>query len=261
MPLDGALRTLDLKRETARQRQAFAYNRRAEAQYAVQLRKVAKQIGDLIGAFPPGDPAALPTLTEVLRRYASLLRPWATKVAARMLGEVSRRDTKAWALQAKTMGAELRKQIATAPLGETLKRLMGEQVHYITSLPLDAAQRVHELTIEGLSSGTRAKETAQEILKSGHVSKGRANLIARTETARASSALTQVRAEHVGCTGYIWRTSRDGDVRKSHREMEGKFVSYDGPPPILSDGTQTHAGQIYNCRCYMEPVIPDIFHG
>jgi uncharacterized protein with gpF-like domain len=68
--------------------------------------------------------------------------------------------------------------------------------------------------------------------------------------------LTQARAEHIGSEGYIWRTSNDSDVRHSHKEMNGRYVRWD-TPPRLSDGTVTHAGQIYNCRCYPEPVIPD----
>jgi uncharacterized protein with gpF-like domain len=38
--------------------------------------------------------------------------------------------------------------------------------------------------------------------------------------------------------------------------MNGKFVYYD-KPPTLSDGTTTHAGEIYNCRCYKDPVLPE----
>jgi uncharacterized protein with gpF-like domain len=45
-------------------------------------------------------------------------------------------------------------------------------------------------------------------------------------------------------------------VRESHKAMNGKFVRWDSPP-TLSDGTTTHAGQIYNCRCYPDPVLPE----
>ena len=82
-------------------------------------------------------------------------------------------------------------------------------------------------------------------------------LIARTEVARTASGLTEARARHVGSDGYFWRTAKDADVRDSHRQMEGKFVKWN-EPPTLSDGTVTHAGQIYNCRCYAEPVINEL---
>jgi SPP1 gp7 family putative phage head morphogenesis protein len=248
------IRTQDKKR--SRSRSSQPQTRRAETQYALKLRRVAQQIGDLINGFPPGDPSVVPTMTDMLRRYAEALTPWAEATAARMLFDVNRRDEAAWAEQAKEMSCALRDELRTAPTGEIMRALLAEQVTLIKSLPLDAAQRVHDLTLKGIEDSTRAKEISKEIQRSGLVSKNRANLIARTEVARTASVLTQARAEHIGSEGYIWRTSNDSDVRHSHREMNGKYVRWD-TPPRLSDGTVTHAGQIYNCRCYPEPVIPD----
>jgi SPP1 gp7 family putative phage head morphogenesis protein len=230
--------------------------RKAEIQYATQLRKVAHQVGMLINGFPPGDPAVVPTMTDVLRRYAEALTPWAEATATRMLVDVNRRDEQAWMEQARELSRGLAVEIRTAPTGELMRALLADQVTLIKSLPLDAAQRVHDLTIAGLENSTRAKEIEKEIARSGQVSANRAKLIARTEVARTASVLTQARAEHIGSEGYIWRTSNDSDVRHSHKEMNGKYVRWDTPPK-LSDGTVTHAGQIYNCRCYPEPVIPD----
>jgi SPP1 gp7 family putative phage head morphogenesis protein len=195
-------------------------------------------------------------MTDMLRRYAEALTPWAEATAARMLSDVNRSDQQAWMVQARDLSRGLKAEILTAPTGEIMQALLAEQVTLIKSLPLDAAQRVHDLTIAGLENSTRAKEIEKEIARSGQVSANRAKLIARTEVARTASVLTQARAEHIGSEGYIWRTSNDSDVRHSHKEMNGKYVRWDTPPK-LSDGTTTHAGQIYNCRCYPEPVIPD----
>ena len=71
----------------------------------------------------------------------------------------------------------------------------------------------------------------------------------------ATGALDQARALSIGSNGYIWRTAEDGDVRHSHREMEGKFVEW-GRPPTL-DGMTGHAGELPNCRCYKEIVFPN----
>ncbi|WP_248322024.1 phage minor head protein [Caballeronia sp. Sq4a] len=248
------IRTQDKKR--SRSRASQPQTRRAETQYALKLRKVAQQVGELINGFTPGDPSTVPTMTDMLRRYAEALTPWAEATAARMLFDVNRRDEAAWQEQAKEMSRALRDELRLAPTGEIMRALLAEQVTLIKSLPLDAAQRVHDLTLKGIEDSTRAKEISKEIQRSGEVAKNRANLIARTEVARTASVLTQARAEHIGSEGYIWRTSNDSDVRHSHREMNGKYVRWD-TPPRLSDGTVTHAGQIYNCRCYPEPVIPD----
>lgn len=49
---------------------------------------------------------------------------------------------------------------------------------------------------------------------------------------------------------YIWRTQRDGRVRPSHRENEGKIFAWDDPPPT------GHPGEDYGCRCWAEPYVP-----
>jgi len=212
----------------------------------------------LVNGFPPGDPAVLPTIEQLLQRYAEALTPWAERAAAEMLSEVNRRDEQAWMLQAKDLSRALRLEIRTAPTGAAMQALMAEQVGLIKSIPLDAAQRVHKLTIEAIEDSNRASEISKAIQASGDVAKSRADLIARTEVARTASTLTEARALHVGSPGYFWRTAGDGDVREDHRELEGKFIRWDDPP--IADkrtGRRAHAGCIYGCRCYPEPVIPE----
>lgn len=195
-------------------------------------------------------------VTEALRRYSEVIAPWAQSVGTYMLADAERRNRKMWFQVGEEIGRELKREIGQGYIGGVMRELLDDQVHLIKSLPLDAAKRVHELTLEGVSEGTRAAEIAQQILRTGQVTEARARLIARTEVARTQSVLTQARAEYVGSEGYIWRTAGDFDVRDSHAEMEGKYVRWDTPAK-LSDGTVCHAGQIYNCRCYPEPVIPE----
>lgn len=51
---------------------------------------------------------------------------------------------------------------------------------------------------------------------------------------------------------YIWRTRRDGKVRSSHADNDGKVFSWDNPPPT------GHPGVDYGCRCTAEPFSPDV---
>lgn len=246
-----------IRRETKAQRADFSASKKAENDFARHLRKIASKVGHLVDQFDPENAQEMTELEHMLQQYAEVIKPWARAVSKRMLTDASRRDEREWRKITGKMGEIVRAETQRrSPVGAVLARLQNEQVALITSLPLEAARRVHELTVKSLSSGTRAKEIASEILKSGKVTKSRANLIARTEVARSSSMLTQARAEVMGSDGYIWRTSHDEDVRPAHKKMEGKFVRWDSPPH-LEDGTTTHAGQIYNCRCYPEPVIPD----
>lgn len=216
---------------------------------------MAHQVGNLIGGFPPGDPSALPTITDMLRRYSEALTPWATVTASKMIEEVNNRDLASWREIDQQISQGLRIEIMTAPTGATMQRLLNEQVTLIRSIPLEAAQRVHELTIKGLENSTRAKEIAAEIMRSGEVAQSRAMLIARTEVARTGANLTQARAQHVGSQGYVWETSHDGDVRPSHKDMSGKFVDWSSPPTL--DGMTGHAGCLPNCRCWARVILPE----
>lgn len=53
-------------------------------------------------------------------------------------------------------------------------------------------------------------------------------------------------------THYIWRTRRDGRVRSSHAENDGKVFAWDNPPPT------GHPGDAPGCRCTAEPYSPPI---
>lgn len=244
------------QRRQARER--FAVAERMENEYLRSLRQLTRQIDHIVkGMAPNGVVKDSNELQQVLTQYSRTIEPWARAVAEKMIMRIARKDEFAWTHLGKSIGRSLRREIQEAPTGEMLRRFLDEQVTLITSLPIDAAQRVHKLTLEGITEGTRAKEIAAEILKTGKVTASRAKLIARTEVARTASGLTMARAQFVGATHYHWRTSGDSDVRKSHKEMNGKVIPF-GQAPTLSDGTVTHAGQIFNCRCWIQPILEDI---
>lgn len=232
--------------------------RKVEERYARQLRAVAKNVDSIVRGFldENADVNDTQAMQTALHRYADILEPWARSVASRMVAEISQKDAKAWISHSREMGKALKQEIVSAPTGNALRTMLDEQVTLIKSLPLDAAKRVHELTLEAIAgTSARPSEIAAKILETGEVTKSRATLIARTEVARTASNLTLARAVDIGCTHYIWRTSKDGNVRKSHKEMSNKIVAI-AEAPVLSDGTQTHAGCIFNCRCWPEPIIP-----
>lgn len=245
------------RRDTQRFRETFSKVRNAERGYAAQLRKIAAHVGQLVEAIDPTNQGQVDEVADVLIRYAEIVRPWAREAGRRMVLEVGRRDELAWLRYAREMGVELRQQLASAPIGALTRQLQEEQVDLITSLPLEAARRVQEIARGHLYSGERASVLRDEILRTGHVTRSRATLIARTETAKASSVLTQARAKHVGSAGYVWRTVRDRDVRPSHKKMEGVFVRWDHPPEV-EPGKFYHAGQTFNCRCFSDPIFPNL---
>lgn len=213
-------------------------------------------MGALIKGLAPNgvlrDPAAL---YKALKDYAELITPWANSVAQVMLADVYRRDLRMWKQNSAEMGAQLRHTILNSPVSGALASLQQEQVKLIRSLPLEAAMRVHELSLQSLVSSQRASTLAKDIMATQAVTDSRARTIARTEVSRASSNLLQARSQYAGSEGYVWRTSDDGDVRDSHRAMEGVYVRWSSPPTL--DKLTGHAGCLPNCRCFAEPIFPN----
>lgn len=216
--------------------------------------QIARHIGELLDGVEPTDPTAVNELAAQYQRYSEILKPWAASVASRMLADVEHTDRRGWRNMSAEMGRMVRNEIESAPTGMVTQRLLFEQVGLITSLPTEAAERVQRLALEGLSNATRAEEVAAEIMRSGEVAKSRAMTIARTEVSRAHTAYTQARAQHAGSTMFIWRTSRDGDVRPSHKALNGKSFRWDEPPEC-DPGYHALPGAIFNCRCFPEPVF------
>ena len=239
-------------------KQKWKKARHAEKQFAVALRKVAKRCEDLAKkTFKQNEPlSSSARLKRALELYAVDLQKWAKATAERMVMDVARRDEAFWAEQSKTMAKNLRAEIKKTPIGLKVRERTNEAAAYITSLPLEAAQRVEKISLQYLTQGKRASVLATDILNTGQVTKSRANLIARTETARTASVLQQTRAEAVGSEGYIWRTSEDVDVRERHRKLNGKYFTWISPPVSGENGERSHPGEIYNCRCWAEVVLP-----
>jgi SPP1 gp7 family putative phage head morphogenesis protein len=239
--------------------------RRAEQGYLRQLRRVARAIEDFVRGMVPAGAGEIAAETaarieDFLWQYSELLRPWAERVAERMLVEVANRDARVWSQLGNELGVSLRREIETVPTGMMMRAALANQVHLIQSLPRDAAQRVHKLTTEGIIQGRRAKEIADDILATGHVTRSRAETIARTEVGRTATELVKARSEYIGSEEYEWVTAGDRDVRRDHARLNGRIIRWDSPPIVdRRTGRRAHAGADINCRCVPRVLIPAHF--
>lgn len=202
-------------------------------------------------------------MRKALADYANIIEPWATRQSAKLLYNVQKANARAYKQKSKLLGQLYKAGLGDTEVGGVAARLLLEQVALIKSIPLEAGERAQKIAFETVIAGARAQpdqsiidELKEQLDLSTQVATSRAQLIARTEAARASASINQARANAAGSTHYVWRTSQDEAVRTSHKRMQGKIIAWD-KPPTLSDGTTTHAGQIYNCRCYAEPIFTD----
>ena len=220
-----------------------------ERRYAQALNGLANHIEALLAG---GDPA-----TSIIRldQYASTIDQWATVTAQMMIDDVNARNRQFWRQQSEQIGRGLAIELANTDIGQAVQDELRLQVELIKSLPRQAALQVHELALGAMTDGQRAAGLVDSIIALGSKTRSRAMLIARTEVGRVSGEMTKARAMTAGSDGYIWRSAEDRDVRPSHKKMNGRFVKWSEPPTL--DNLTGHAGCLPNCRCYIEPVIPD----
>lgn len=235
----------------------FSPTKLAEKQLIKQLRRVSRVVAGIVDTYSDGavinNEAAL---IKALADYSEALTPWANRVVSQILGAVEKNNARSWASATSKMSRELRGFIESR-VGAVATKLQSDQVVLIKSLPIEAGVRAQNLAREAALGGKRADDVAREIEATEQVTSSRAALIARTEIAKANASFTQARAESAGITHYIWRTATDGDVRESHAELEGEIFAFANPPNIEGEGAH-HPGEFPNCRCFAEPIIPEV---
>jgi len=145
------------------------------------------------------------------------------------------------------------------PTGFKVLELIEQNAQLIRSLPQDMAQEINKKIFDATMSGNRPEAILKELLPD--MAHNKAQLIARTESAKAQTALIQVRAENLGLNHYVWRTATDQRVRSSHKHMQGIICSFDDPPApeqlIGIKSTLGHypPGGCPNCRCFPEIIV------
>ena len=235
--------------------------------YRRRLDLVARAIAQIVREYDASkDPLeAVKEVQQNLFAYEQTLQAWALEVAALMITRVARDDYETWKLAYEESGREISKAtrsvLESQETGSVFYDLQRRQVDLITSLPHDAAQKVHDWTIDGLDKGQRPEAIKSRIraMLPDEI-KNRAQLIARTETARARSNFTEARARALGSTHYIWHTVGDARVRPMHAALNGTVQSWDDPPITDFDHgmpVKSHPGCVWNCRCFASPLLPN----
>ena len=149
------------------------------------------------------------------------------------------------------------KEVETPYEAEHLKEAYNENLNiYINDWSNTAIFRLRSKMSEQVAQGFRADETAKVIQAEFGVSKNKAKFLARQETSLLVSAYREQRYTDAGIREYIWQSSHDERVRKSHKELNGRKFSWDNPPIVdPATGRKAHPGEDFGCRCIAVPVI------
>ena len=102
----------------------------------------------------------------------------------------------------------------------------------------------------------------------------RAELIARTESAKLNGSVTRATYREMGCRYYVWMATMDERTRPDHQAMNGVICSVDDPTvyytenpddplhpvehPRTSEMCHLHPGDDFQCRCTSVAWDPEI---
>lgn len=210
----------------------------------------------------------LSDILRAVRDYAAseAFHEYAESAAMQMVTHLFRDNGRTWrqAARANSQGRQIFEALQAeldGPLGRHVRILTQQNAKRITRIPLTLAEEINRKVLEESMKGTRSSDIANLIKKDfPHLSEVKVNLIARTETSKTSTALTRARSEYIGAGWYVWRTSEDSRVRKSHKHMDDVLVRWDDPPSpeaLVNEKSvgRYNAGDVFNCRCFPEPLL------
>jgi SPP1 gp7 family putative phage head morphogenesis protein len=155
----------------------------------------------------------------------------------------------------------LLREMQTA-VGEKALEIVHNNSNLITTVQGDLKRRLSVVAAEGWQMGQRAEAIAKNMKKIiPQAAAKQIKVIARTETAKASTALVEARCGALGLDWYVWQTIGDERTRRSHVLMDGVLCRWSDPPnPERLAGAKHdygpyHPGGIFNCRCVPTPII------
>ena len=148
------------------------------------------------------------------------------------------------------------------PIGGAISAQVEQNATLIRTLPQGVAREVTQHIAEETFKSRRPEDLTEEIKELfSYKAQIRAQTIARTETAKANTALTHARSKQLGLNWYIWRTAEDVRVRSAHALMDDVICSWDNPPnpELLNHEKRNYGndnpGEIFNCRCFPAPIV------
>lgn len=168
---------------------------------------------------------------------------------------------------ANQVSVDLKGQIYNEGIGRALDVKIAENVALIKSIKNEYIEKVGSVVRQNVMEGQRSTNLITQIKEQGNVSKSRAKLIARDQTAKLNADLTQLRSEALGAKTYIWSGSMDERERKDHKAMEGMLCKMNDATVYSDDngktwkkrksigGVELHPGKAIQCRCVMLPVV------
>ena len=242
----------------------FTPGKKIERAYANGMHQILKRV------LPPlkKDQSFHEWLAEIAARsQAKDVQEASDFLARKMVQWTNVKNAKTWreAAERSQHGRKLYKLLQHEMQGATgirVAAIIKANAAYISSIPLTQASILVDEITKAQQMGARPA-TISKMMRSRWPAllRSRVNLIARTETAKASTALTEARCAELNIDWYAWLTSKDVRVRPSHFKMNNVIVPWsEAPDPEALIGEKSslghyHAGACPNCRCTQRVIL------
>jgi len=195
--------------------------------------------------------AVLGRLTQRWTRKFNRRAPGSAKAfteAARSHSESSLRR----ALRASGFSVEFQ---PTRAMNDAFQAVVSENVGLIKSIPQECLKQVRSAVMQSVAKGRDVGELADLIARRFAVARSRAELIARDQNNKATSVLNRARQRELGIKRAVWiHTPSSINPRESHLEADGK--EFDLDKGCLIDGNYIFPGELINCGCISQSIIP-----
>lgn len=182
----------------------------------------------------------------------------AEQTATEFVTAVNRTNQKKFQEQMQRIGIDV---FGESPkLATYLEAATSENVRLIKSIPEQYLNKVQTTVMANMRAGRAPVSIVDQIREQYGVTHSRAKLIARDQTAKVNSELSERRQRDVGFEFFQWVTSKDERVRHDHQEIARKQTQYGtgiyrwDDPPKNSRGEVITPGSDFQCRCTARPM-------
>lgn len=176
-----------------------------------------------------------------------------------LLANMNRKLTvKEWKRSIKaTLGIDIREDYYLGDFyAKKLEEWVDSNIALIKTIPEESLGKMRDVVYEGFTEGKTTTRIVKELQRTYGISRRRAELIARDQTAKLNGQIQKAQQQDAGITEYIWCTVGDNRVRGSHKALNGKKFSWEDPPVVdEKTGRRCHPAEDYQCRCIGRPVF------
>ena len=140
---------------------------------------------------------------------------------------------------------------------DILQATIQQNVSLIRSIPAQHFTQIEGMVMRSVQTGRDLHQLTQDLQHSFGVTRRRAELIARDQNNKASSALQRARQIELGIKEAIWVHSHAGKTpRPTHRANDGQPYNVMRGWYDPAERKWIWPGTLISCRCFSRPVIP-----